>query len=308
MRIHSNRHPGIDLLYFFMIVLGSLLLTMIVGLAAAVPIFGDSIETIQLRLSSQNYQANLSLLRYFQIINQIGLFLIPTLMFGWLIRKPLKNFYHLNTPLNMRAAVIGSLLIFTILPFINLLTEWNMQLSLPEGLSNLQRWMEAQEASANALTENFLSGGTIGDFSVNLLMIAVLPAIGEELFFRGVLQRLFHEWIQNIHVAIVLTSLLFSALHLQFFGFLPRFLLGMLFGYFYYWSGSLWLPILTHFVNNGMAVVVAWLSANNIIKTSYKEFGNYEMNTVTLIFYTAISGILIFFLWQSTKNAIRNES
>lgn len=291
-----------------MIVLGSLLLTMIVGLAAAVPIFGDSIETIQLRLSSQNYQANLSLLRYFQIINQIGLFLIPTLMFGWLIRKPLKNFYHLNTPLNMRAAVIGSLLIFTILPFINLLTEWNMQLSLPEGLSNLQRWMEAQEASANALTENFLSGGTIGDFSVNLLMIAVLPAIGEELFFRGVLQRLFHEWIQNIHVAIVLTSLLFSALHLQFFGFLPRFLLGMLFGYFYYWSGSLWLPILTHFVNNGMAVVVAWLSANNIIKTSYKEFGNYEMNTVTLIFYTTISGILIFFLWQSTKNAIRNES
>jgi hypothetical protein len=82
----------------------------------------------------------------------------------------------------------------------------------------------------------------------------------------------------------------------------------MLFGYFYYWSGSLWLPILTHFVNNGMAVVVAWLSANNIIKTSYKEFGNYEMNTVTLIFYTTISGILIFFLWQSTKNAIRNES
>jgi membrane protease YdiL (CAAX protease family) len=90
-------------------------------------------------------------------------------------------------------------------------------------------------------------------------VIALIPAIGEELLFRGVIQgSIFKN--TNIHVAVLLTSIIFSAFHLQFYGFLPRMVLGILLGYSLAWSGSLWLPVLIHFINNGAAVVFAWFS------------------------------------------------
>ncbi|TAF81977.1 MAG: CPBP family intramembrane metalloprotease, partial [Sphingobacteriales bacterium] len=91
-----------------------------------------------------------------------------------------------------------------------------------------------------------------------LLMIAILPAIGEELFFRGTIQNIFTALFKNPHVAVWLTAILFSAIHLQFYGFLPRMFLGALFGYLFIWGKSIWLPILGHFLNNGFAVIMAF--------------------------------------------------
>ena len=88
-------------------------------------------------------------------------------------------------------------------------------------------------------------------------MVAMIPAIGEELLFRGVLQKQLIKGLGNAHVAIILTAVIFSAFHLQFLGFFSRALLGMLFGYLYYWSKNMWYPILTHFTNNGLALLLA---------------------------------------------------
>ena len=91
--------------------------------------------------------------------------------------------------------------------------------------------------------------------------MAILPAIGEELLFRGVFQRLLTEWTRNIHWGIILAALLFSFFHFEFYGFLPRFLLGVFFGYLFVWTSSIWVPILAHFTNNFIIVVYSFYQA-----------------------------------------------
>jgi membrane protease YdiL (CAAX protease family) len=101
----------------------------------------------------------------------------------------------------------------------------------------------------------FLLSDSTGDLLVNFMMIAILPAIGEEFLFRGVLQRLFINWTRNAHVGILVSAFLFSFIHFQFYGFVPRFLLGLYFGYLMFWSASIWVPVAAHLINNGMAVL-----------------------------------------------------
>ncbi|MDZ7777205.1 MAG: CPBP family intramembrane glutamic endopeptidase [Bacteroidales bacterium] len=140
-----------------------------------------------------------------------------------------------------------------------------------------------------------------GALAANLLLIAVIPAIGEELFFRGVLQKVFTDWFSNAHAGIIITSVLFSALHMQFFGFLPRFVLGVLFGYYFYWSRSLWLPIFAHFINNGAAVVVAFLAARGSVDVDYEEFGSYNQESALVGIYFLLSMLLIFFVFRQEQ-------
>jgi membrane protease YdiL (CAAX protease family) len=94
--------------------------------------------------------------------------------------------------------------------------------------------------------------------TINLIMIAVLPALGEEFIFRGVFQKIFCRLFGSGHIAIWITAFIFSFVHLQFFGFLPRFILGLLFGYLFYWSRTLWLPVIAHFVNNAVPTFIAY--------------------------------------------------
>jgi len=100
--------------------------------------------------------------------------------------------------------------------------------------------------------------GSSGALALNILIIAILPAFGEELIFRGVLQKILSDLFRNKHAAVWVTALFFSAVHLQFFGFLPRLILGLAFGYLYLWSGTLWLPIIAHFVNNAVPALGAF--------------------------------------------------
>jgi membrane protease YdiL (CAAX protease family) len=104
-------------------------------------------------------------------------------------------------------------------------------------------------------------------------MIAVLPAVGEELLFRGVIQKLFSKITRSHHWGIWISAILFSALHLQFYGFIPRLLLGAMFGYLLVWSGSLWLPILAHFINNAAAVTALFMIDHGYLNPSIEEFG-----------------------------------
>ncbi len=142
-------------------------------------------------------------------------------------------------------------------------------------------------------------------FLVNLLMIAILPAIGEEFFFRGILQRLFSEWFKNIHVAIFITAFIFSAIHFQFFGFFPRFLLGLYLGYLFYWSGNLWIPIVVHFINNALVVILAYISANGYADIDYETFGSTN-NTLILLLTTVLISALIFILFHLGKKVQQN--
>jgi hypothetical protein len=168
-------------------------------------------------------------------------------------------------------------------------------MKLPDALRELEDWMRDAEAQAAKLTEAFMAMPTMGSFLFNMLMIAVLPAIGEEIMFRGLIQRLLKDWLGNIHIAIFISALLFSAMHMQFFGFLPRMLLGMVFGYLFYWTGSLWIPIFAHFIQNGMVVVVTYLGQQGIIGGDYENFGT-SGNVVVILLSLVISSVILFII------------
>ena len=214
---------------------------------------------------------SLGALKWVQFIQTASLFLLPPLCMAYLWSNQPFEWLMLNGErLKAKSDLVWAVALMLIaLPAINLLGYLNQQMTLPAFLEPLEQWMKAAEENAAVLTEQFLNVTTFGGLIINVLLMALLPAVAEELTFRGVLQRLFspkrhasNDLVNQStpHVAIWCSAILFSAIHMQFYGFVPRMLMGALFGYMLVWTGSLWVPILMHFTNNAMAVLLYFVS------------------------------------------------
>ena len=205
-------------------------------------------------------------LKWVQLIQTAALFLLPPFLMAFLWAKQPLEWLKLKSE-TRGYGLWAIFLMLMALPAINLVGYFNQQMSLPAFLEPLEQWMKTSEESAARLTEQFLNVSTYGGLIINILLMALLPAVAEELTFRGVLQNLFEvkdETLKKkgnrVHIAIWCSAILFSAIHMQFYGFLPRMLMGALFGYALVWTGSLWIPILMHFTNNAMAVILYFLA------------------------------------------------
>lgn len=199
-----------------------------------------------------------------QAFNHLGTFLLPALVYWYLIERRTWSGFNAR-PLSVVAGLsVVSLIVIAFMPFDGLIIEWNQNIHLPQTLAPLEQWMRDQEKDREGITKYLTTFKTTGQLLMALLVIAVIPAIGEETLFRGILQRSFSYWTGNVHVGVWLAAALFSAIHIQFLGFFPRMLLGGLFGYLYVWSGNLWVPILAHFVNNGFTVLMVYLYQQKI--------------------------------------------
>jgi membrane protease YdiL (CAAX protease family) len=161
--------------------------------------------------------------------------------------------------------------------------------------------MRTQEDSATEITERLLSGNSIRILLVNLAVMALIPALCEEFLFRGLLITWLKKHISNIHVVVFISACLFSAIHLQFYGFVPRFLLGLYFGYLFIWTGSIWACIIAHFINNAMAVIASYLFNNQFISTEYQHFGNVGNNYLLIALSVLLTSVCIYFLYKSYK-------
>jgi len=298
--IFAQRAPLIQLLVLLLLILSSTLLTFFVGILLAMPLYGTDVLNILVDAGNLSSESDIGLMKYFQIVNQLGIFFVPVLVFALLVSKNIFGYLCLNRSPAIYSVLLTFLLIFSILPFIHLLVEFNEGMQLPEFFGWLEEWMKTSEENAMKLTEAFLSTTSFSGLLVNVFMIGLLAAIGEELLFRSVLIRIFEAWFKNVHVAVIVSSLLFSAFHLQFYGFLPRFFLGLVFGYLFVWSGSLWLPILAHFVNNSSAVIVYYLVNTGVIQTNAEDFGATE-NLLLLISSVVISIALLVFIFFAEK-------
>jgi len=204
---------------------------------------------------------NINLVKLVQLITSVGIFILPSILIAYLIAEKPLSFLGLATKTNVIDVVLVAVLMMVAIPFINLLGEINQQLVLPKAFAGIESWMKASEQTAAQLTEKLVQVHTFGGLCFNILLIAILPAISEEVFFRGVFQGILKDW-KGVVVAIWIGAILFSAIHLQFYGFLPRMLMGALFGYLYFWSKSLWLPITAHFTNNAIAIIFYYLKFN----------------------------------------------
>ncbi|MBG6234888.1 membrane protease YdiL (CAAX protease family) [Pedobacter sp. CAN_A7] len=263
---YQEKHENSAYLQLLMLcgyALAGILICSIIGFIVLYFLYGEGVLMDMSALTAGDGKY-LNGLKVFQILSSIGLFLAPPLFLALTERKKISEFYEFNRPTLPLLGLVFLIMVVT-MPFTEWTAIWNQQMHFPEFLKPVELWMKAKEAEAMRMTYIFLKINGIGDFFFNLLTIALVPAFAEELMFRGGVQRAFKRMFDNPHVAIWLAAFIFSAIHLQFYGFLPRLLLGALFGYLYLWTGSLWYAILAHFINNAYAVCIAWyLQANNL--------------------------------------------
>jgi hypothetical protein len=196
---------------------------------------------------------NLSATKLFQLISSLIVFIGTTAIATYFIAiKPFQFLGLTKAPIVITVLLAMATMVL-ITPFINYTFALNSMLNLPDWMSNLEK-------EANGFTEAFLKMKTPGDLIYNLIIIALIPAIGEELLFRGLIQQLLKGMFNNIHLAVLFSAIFFSSMHLQFYGFLPRMILGMVLGYLFVWSGSLWLPMAAHFANNAATILFSYFA------------------------------------------------
>lgn len=227
-------------------------------------------------------RTSITSLKWLQLFQTLALFFLPPLLMAlFCCGKPLQ-WLHLDKGMRWQTALFAVVLMLCAIPGINLLSYLNQQLTLPTFLEPLEALMRNQEDAANQLTEQFLQVNTIGELLINFGLMALLPAISEELTFRGTMQSLFanspdsngvfqksKSLAVRTKISIWATAIIFSFVHFQFYGFVPRMLMGAMFGYMLAWTGSLWVPILMHFTNNAAAVFSYYITYNYALDPDY---------------------------------------
>ncbi|MBQ7631420.1 MAG: CPBP family intramembrane metalloprotease [Paludibacteraceae bacterium] len=227
-------------------------------------------------------------LKWLQFLQTLGTFTLPPILCAWLWNnhKPF-SWLKLNKGLSWQTALLAIGIMICAIPAINLLADLNSRIVLPKSLDFIEQFLKQQEEAAAVLTERFLQADNFGTLLINIGLMALLPALAEELSFRGTLQQILSHSESSERsfsgsglsaqrsyshrrsaLAIWLTAIIFSAIHMQFYGFIPRMLLGAMFGYVFLWTGSLWAPILMHFTNNAIAVISYYLTANSQWQTA----------------------------------------
>ena len=235
-----------------------------------------------------------------QGLASIFMFVVPPIVYYYITRKE-----NRMQALGLRRLksqcwliIVAVALMFVSIPVTTTLTTWNEGMHLGGAFSGIEKWMKELEETAQALTDKMANVDTIGGLLLNLVVIALIPAVGEEMTFRGVLQQSLTRRM-NPHIAFILSAAIFSFFHFQFFGFLPRLFLGILLGYMFYITGSLWTSILMHFVNNGASVTLYYLGNIGVIEDA-EHWG--ETQNAWLIVASAVVTLgLIIWSWRKRK-------
>ena len=243
-------------------------------------------------------------IRITQTLTTIGTFLVPALLFAYCQDR--RWFGYNASDRIPKQSMVNMVLILsvTLLPVVGVLSAFNQNIMPQEGA--VAEFMRDLEEAANHILEVVTSQRSSWDLISNILVFAVLAGICEEFFFQGALQPLLMNWTRNPHVGILLTALIFSALHFQFYGFIPRFLLGLYLGYLFYWSRSLWLPILAHVLHNALSILVDFTLQGRGIDTDSMQFTDMRGSLPTAAACALISAMAIVYLWRIYRDDTAN--
>ncbi|MFV0420090.1 MAG: lysostaphin resistance A-like protein [Dysgonomonas sp.] len=249
-----------------------------------------------------------SMVRIAMIIQSVCLFFVPSLAFGYLCQEnPMKYFKIESVSKHWPMVLLLSIfLIIVIQPFIFSISYYNQQMVLPESMTPLENWMREAEFSAEkSLNLLFVDKTAIG-LILNLCILAVIAGLVEELFFRGCLQQIIQKIFINKHAAIWITAFIFSAIHFQFYGFVPRLLLGALLGYLYFWSGNLWVPILVHTTHNALNVILTHIYIGT---PEYEQMQNFsfENNTLFILISFVFATLVLYIIYRKSQQQFHDS-
>ena len=277
------------------------------GLAVVSPFFDGSINDLVEVLSNPTGNSAIKLpLFIMQAVASFTGFIAFPYIYGKMFLNMQNNDVIANqTPaLSMSLAVM--IMVITFMGANSIFIEWNANLNLPEGLSGFENWARSFEDRAQEMTQFLTQFDSTTEFIIGMIVIAILPAIGEEFVFRGLVQTHLHIITKNIHISIWIAAIIFSFFHMQFYGFVPRVLLGGLFGYLYAWSGNLLYPVLAHFVNNGFTLFMMYLYNKGNVDFDIESTESVPISTVLIS--AGITGVLLYiFKTYFRKEEIKNE-
>jgi membrane protease YdiL (CAAX protease family) len=296
----DDQKPGIQLITSLLIITlwGTLFFNLFAFIGSL--IFKTSISAMLVIPPSNADSWQTAVLKYVQVSQQTALFIIPGILISLLLSTKGESFYKINrTPeaFNLLMVIMLALMLIPLTMYTGML---NSRMNFPDWLSGLEKWMRIKEDVASGLTVLLLKSSDIPELLLSIFILAVVPAIAEEMIFRGVLQQLLCKIFRSDNWGIWIAAILFSAFHLQFFGFLPRLILGLCFGYLFFWSGNLWLPVLAHFVNNFVPVVMSYFLGWSDLNEKTVEFTNKQM-TIPLI-SLLFSSIILYYFWGEYRN------
>lgn len=291
-----NLSPSYRMALLLGLVLSMLLFSSLLGFLVLVPFMGSGILNSIANPDLQD-PSIVNCLKALQIINMgLGL-LLPALLFVYLTNRKPSEYLCFSPSRTWMPVWISIIFILAAQPLVGFANELNSWMQLPAFLSGVEEWMKNTESQAAKLTNAFLSDQSAGGLLLNIFMIALLPAITEEVLFRGVLARLLGEWTRSRHWAVVISAFIFAAIHLQFYGFLPRFLLGVAFGYLYFWTRNLWVPIMAHLINNLGSVLAEYFYRKGITSVNAAEFG-FSGNYYWVVFSLVITVFLMIYYYR----------
>ncbi len=287
----NRQHPALQFLSFSAICVGFVVVANIIAAVIAIALYGmKSVMAISTGDITAPHIANS--LWIIQIIGTtLPIFAAPV-FFAYVIVKEPQDYLKPTTKFPLVLLLLVFCIMFISSPLIEFLSNINARMVLPHFLQGVQDWMREKEDSTEKLMTVMLQMNSFGAMIADVLVIGLLTGIVEEFMFRGVIQTIFTRWTKNKHAAIWITAILFSAFHLEFFGFLPRMFLGALFGYFVAWSGSIWPAVWGHFINNGTAVVATYLFQHK--KTTINMDDQHLFNAQLYIFSFVTVGFLMY--------------
>lgn len=238
-----------------------------------------------------------------QTLVHLFTFLIPSLLYWrWIERRNFLSFRFRKDPEPLTWFLV-LILVIIFIPLNSVFIEWNASMELPPFMKEMESWMRSKEDQLLKMTLFLTKFESLPQLFIAILVIALIPAIGEEVLFRGILQRKLAESWSNVHLAIWVSAFIFSAIHFQFYGFLPRLLLGALFGYLYYWSGRLSIAIFAHFINNGFTVVMLYLYHIKVIDTNIEQKA---MPLSTSLLSLVLSAVILYTLRKQSQISVKN--
>lgn len=294
----ENKNRGFQIVTLaFLLVLGMLVFSAL-GTLVAAAVYG------QFGMTGLDIKQQAGFLRIVQSFSSVGTFMLPALAFSWCAKRSVYSYNKLDKLPDYRLTDIVLVMSLVILPLVMGLSEWNDSVHLPGFMQRFDAWMRKLDENNADLLKLMVQDRSIGILLINVFVMAVLPALGEELFFRGTIQTFLQGWTRSPNWAIWITAFIFSAIHFQITGFIPRMLLGAYLGYLFYWSGSLWLPILAHFMHNGLSILsdyIFTLRGYDVNSLNFSDLHNYEIIFIVSVIL-AIGGVMLLRKNRMTKN------
>ena len=270
-----------------------LLCSMGVGYVAGMLIIGIAHRCCNVTMTLESRQ----FLLFSQAMITVGTFIVGPLGYWYFVKKQGMGYFFIGEQRYIQFILLTLALILVTMLVNTYFVYWNLQLQFPTWLSEVERWVKEKEAILKHFTDLLTTFSSWKDLGVSMIVMGLIPALGEEIVFRGMLQPMLSKRCHS-QGAIWITAFIFSAIHLQFYGFLPRLLLGALFGYLYSWTKNLIYPIVAHFLNNSFTLLLLFMSQH----TAYKASEENPLLPIPLFIVCVMLWIaIILYIYKATR-------